>query len=452
MASPRSFEQLIAELDGLRAEYGVAGFALTVLSGEHGLQTGSGGVADRDSARPVTPDTLFRIGSVTKTFNALAVMLLVEQGRLDLDAALVKLVPDAPLDNPWAEAYPVRVAHLLEHSSGLLDMTREEFDHNEPFSSLEAAFAFRPRARVVQWPPGLHSVYSNANAGLVGLVIERASGQGYARFIRERLLRPMGMRSAGLVDDAATRRRLATGYDTDGETPIPYWHMIFPPLGAINATPREMGALLEVFLRRGRLGAARLLEASSIERMERPATTLGARHGLTYGYGPGLRQSLHKGLRWYGHGGDGDGYLSYFGYNRQTDAGFFLTINAFKHDALRAMQTRVQEHLTRGLAAPRPAASNIAPDTLGQLTGTYVAVTRRFDWQDPADLEQDRLQVVLEGGALYTHSATGRRLLIPVGEQLFRREGQPLATIAIAAQDGELYLQGEFGNYRRVER
>jgi CubicO group peptidase (beta-lactamase class C family) len=452
MASPRSFERVIAELDSLRAEYGVAGFALTVLSGEHGLQTGSGGVADLDSARPVTPDTLFRIGSITKTFNALAVMLLVEQGRLDLDAPLVKLVPDAPLDNSWADAYPVRVAHLLEHSSGLLDMTREEFDHNQPFPTLEAAFAFRPQARVVQWPPGLHQVYSNANAGLVGLVIERASGKGYARFIRERLLQPLGMRAAGLIDDAATRRRLATGYDTDGETPIPYWHMIFPPLGAINATPREMGALLELFLRRGRVGDARLLEASSIERMERPATTLGARHGLTYGYGPGLRQSLRNGFRWYGHGGDGDGYLSYFGYNREADAGFFLTINAFKHDALDAMQTRVQEHLTRGLAAPRPTASHIAPDTLGQLTGTYVAVTRRFDWQDPAELEQDRLQVVLEHGALYTLSATGRRPLIPVGEQLFRREEQPLATIAIAAQDGELYLQAEFGNYRRLER
>ena len=282
--------------------------------------------------------------------------------------------------------------------------------------------------------------------------LERVTGQRYEEFMTLRVLRPLGMCWAGLVLDRTTRARLATGYDSDGTTVVPYWHMIFPPLGAINATPREMGALVEVFLRRGRLGAARLLEASSIERMERPATTLGARHGLTYGYGPGLRQSLHKGLRWYGHGGDGDGYLSYFGYNRQADAGFFLTINAFKHDALRAMQTRVQEHLTRGLAAPRPAASNIAPDTLGQLTGTYVAVTRRFDWQDPADLEQDRLQVVLEGGALYTHSATGRRLLIPVGEQLFRREGQPLATIAIAAQDGELYLQGEFGNYRRVER
>jgi CubicO group peptidase (beta-lactamase class C family) len=452
MASPTSFEQLIAELDSLRAEYGVAGFALTVLSGEHGLQTGSGGVADRDTGRPVTPDTLFRIGSITKTFNALAVMLLVEQGRLDLDAPLVKLVPDAPLDNPWAGAYPVRVAQLLEHSSGLLDMTRAEFDHNQPFSSLEAAFAFRPQARVVQWPPGLHPVYSNLNAGLVGLVIERASGQGYARFICERLLRPMGMRSASLVDDASTRRRLATGYDSDGETPIPYWHMIFPPLGAINATPREMGALLEVFLRRGRLGDARLLEAASIERMERPATTLGARHGLTYGYGPGLGQSVHKGLHWYGHGGDGDGYLSYFGYNRQADAGFFLTINAFKHDALDVMKNRVQEHLTRGLAASRAATPNIVPDTLGQLTGTYVAVTRRFDWQGPADLEQDRLRVVLEDGALYTRAANGRRLLIPAGAQLFRRVEQPLATIAIAAQDGEVYLQGEFGNYRRLER
>ena len=64
-------------------------------------------------------------------------------------------------------------------------------------------------------------MYSNANAGLAGLVIERVSGQDYARFISERLLRPLGMRAAGLSDDARTRRRLATGYDSDGETPIP---------------------------------------------------------------------------------------------------------------------------------------------------------------------------------------------------------------------------------------
>ena len=450
MPSQPSFEQLIADLEALRVEHRVPGFAVTLVSGRHGQQTGSGGLADLDSGRPVSADTLFRIGSITKTFNALAVLLLVEQGRLDLDSPLRKIVPTAPLENPWAETYPVRVAQLLEHSSGLLDITREEFDHNTPFDSLEAAFAWRPRARVVQWPPGLHSAYSNANAGLAGLVIERASGQDYAQFISERLLRPLGMPSASLTDDTLTRRRLATGYDSDGKTPIPYWHMIFPPLGAINATPREMGALLQLFLQRGKTGTGRLLDAASITRMEQPATTLGARHGLDYGYGPGLEQSLHQGFRWYGHGGDGDGYLSRFGYNREADAGYFLTINAFKQEALRAMRTRVQEYLTHALSALRPPASDIDPETLGALTGTYTAVTHRFHWQASTQPDADWLQVELQGGALYTRSAYGRRLLIPVTANLFRREGQPLATIAIAAQDGELYLQADFGNYRRV--
>lgn len=452
-ASGESFAQLLAELDNVRAGNGVPGFALTLVSDRHGLQTGAGGVADRDSARPVTPDTLFRIGSITKTFNALAVLRLVEQGRLELNTPLHEIVPDAPLENPWAGQYPVRVAQLLEHSSGLLDITRAEFDHNTPFPTLEAAFAWRPGARVVQWPPGLHSVYSNANAGLVGLAIERVSGQTYDRFITEQLLRPLGMRSASLADDALTRRRLATGYDSDGKTPIPYWHMIFPPLGAINASPREMGALLELFLRRGMVGERRLLDAACIERMERPTTTLGARYGLTYGYGPGLDQSLRKGFRWYGHLGDGDGYLSYFGYNREADAGYFLTINAFNHGALEAMRTRVQDYLSHGLAAaPQPPPARIDPAALSPLTGTYAPVTRRFEWQDRKQLQENRLRVVLEDGVLYTRSANGRQRLIPVDAHLFRREGQPLATIAIAAQDGQLYLQADFGNYRWVKR
>jgi CubicO group peptidase (beta-lactamase class C family) len=451
MASDTSFEQLIADLESLRAKHEVAGFAVTVVSGRQGLQTGTGGVADRDSGKPVTADTLFRIGSITKTFNALAVMLLAEDGRLDPQTPVRKIITDAPLDNPWAETHPVQVAHLLEHSSGLLDITREEFDHNMPFPTLETAFAWRPQARAVQWPPGLHHVYSNANAGLAGLVIERVSGQDYACFITERLLRPMAMHNASLVDDKATRERLATGYDSDGKTPIPYWHMIFPPLGAINATPREMGALLELFLRRGRVSNERLLNAASIARMERPATTLGSRNGLTYGYGPGLDQSVHKGFIWYGHGGDGDGYLSRFGYNRAADAGYFLTINAFKHDALHEMRERVQDHLTRNLTALQPTPASIDSDSLRALTGTYVAVTRRFQWQAPAQLSEDRIQVVLEQGTLYTQTRNGRRRLIPVDPGRFRREGQPLATIAIVSHDGDLYLQADFGNYKRLE-
>ena len=450
MAADKSFEELLADLEGLRVEYDVAGFALTVVNADLSRRSGVGGLSDRSSGQPVSADTMFRIGSITKTFNALALMQLAEQGRLDLDTPVRKLAADTPLKNPWADTHPVRISHLLEHSSGLLDLTREEFDRNEPFPTLEAAFAWRPQARVVQWQPGLHSVYSNVNAGLAGLVIERASGQDYAQFITRQLLRPLGMRTAGLVEDENTRRRLATGYDTDGVTPIPYWHMIFPPLGAINVTPREMAAFVELFLRRGRVGSERLFDAALIEHMERPATTLGARHGLTYGYGPGLDQWLHKGFLWYGHGGDGDGYLSRFGYNRDAQAGYFLTINAFKQDALNEMRDRVQEFLTRAHSAPQPVRVNIDPERLRPLTGTFEAVTQRFHWQTPDRTDQDSLRIALEDGVLYTHSGYGRRELIPVDAHRFRREGQPLATIAIAGHDGEIYLQAEFGNYRRI--
>lgn len=450
MATPPP-ASLVADLDTLRAGYAVPGFALTLWSGAHGLQGATAGLADLDSGRSVTAQTMFRIGSITKTFNALAVMLLVEGGRLDLDTPLRKIVPDVPVENPWADTHPVRIGHLLEHSSGLLDITREEFDHQQPFATLEAAFSYRPQARMVQWPPGLHFVYSNANAGLVGLVIERAGGEDYARFLIERVLRPLGMPSASLSDDAPTRRRLATGYDTDGRTPIPYWHMIFPPLGAINLIPREMGGLLELFLRQGRVGNRRLLSASAIERMQRPAMTLGARNGLSYGYGPGLDQYVRDGFHWYGHGGDGDGYLSHFAYNREADAGYFLTINAFKHDALDAMRSRVQDHLTQALPRPQPSPEEADAGTLGSpLTGTYVSVTRRFEWQSPETMEADRLQLVLQGGTLYTLSASGRHALIPVDAHLFRRAGQPLATIAVSGQDGQMYLQADFGNYRRI--
>jgi CubicO group peptidase (beta-lactamase class C family) len=451
MASSASYQQLIDDLETLRVEYEVAGFALTLRS-DDGVQTVAAGLADLESGRPVTADTLFRIGSITKTFNALAIMLLVEQGCLDLDAPLREIAADSPLRNPWADTNPIRVAHLLEHSSGLLDITREEFDHNEPFATLDDALAWRSAARVVQWPPGMHSVYSNANAGFAGLVIERVSGQDYTRFINERLLRPLGMRTAGLVADGATVQRLATGYDSDGRTPIPYWQMIFAPLGAINATPAEMGALLELFLRYGQVGEKRLLDAGSIARMERSATTLAARNGLTYGYGPGLDQSLHDGFIWYGHGGDGDGYLSSFGYNRDADAAYFITINAFKQDALNAMRDRVRDYLTDGLSAIQPEHAQHEIDELRSLTGTYVAVTRRFPWQSADQMETDRLQVVLEDGALYTRTPKGRRLLIPVDARLFRREGQPVATIAITQHQGDFYLQADFGNYRRIDQ
>lgn len=442
---------LLARLEALREEHHVPGFAVTLVD-DQGPRHGAGGVADRASARPVTPDTPFRIGSITKTYNAIALLMLAERGRLSLDAPLRTLAPAAPLHNPWAADHPVRLTHLLEHTAGLLDLSQAEFDHNTPFADLESALAFGAGERRVLWRPGMHASYTNAGAGLAALALERLTGRSWEDFMATQVLPALDLDGTALAAGGPAmgtdgKERLATGYDRDGETVIPYWHMVFPAMGAINATPRQMTALLEMFLGRGQRHGMRVLAPASIARMERPSTTLAARRGLAYGYGAGLDQYLHGGFRFFGHGGDGDGYLSRFAYEPELGVGYFVTLNAFNHDALRAMSRAAAEHLLGDRPPPPPAPAVAVPRReLAGLTGTYEAVTRRFPWDKAAG---HTLEVTLEDGRLALAYGGGRGLpLVPVGPKLFRHPREPVATMAFVRDGDSLYLQGDFGSYR----
>jgi hypothetical protein len=212
-----------------------------------------------------------------------------------------------------------------------------------------------------------------------------------------------------------------------------------------------MGALVELFLDRGSRAGVAVLPRAAIERMEQPRSTLGARQGLNYGYGLGLRQYIRGAFRWYGHGGDADGYLSHFAYSRDAEAGYFLGINAFNHSALDAMKRRVERHLTQGLSPPpKPPEASVDPDALRTLAGRYEAITRRFPWEAAPGSRRDRLEVVLEAGALHIRSPSGLRRLTAVTPRLFRRDSEPVATIAFAKHEGRLHLQGDFGSFLRV--
>jgi len=443
-----ALQELIRDLERLHAAYGVPAFALTLVSGEHVLWSGARGIADKESGRPATADTLFRIGSITKTFTAMAVLIAEQEGKLTLDTPIRELAPALRLTNPWADRHPVLLVHLLEHTAGLLDLSREEFDSNDPLPP-EQALQLAPEARICQWPPGLHASYSNAGPGIAGYALEQATGEPFASFVRARIFEPMDMQGATLRLDANTRSRLAKGYDADGETVIPYWHMLFPAFGAINASPREMGALPQLFLNRGLYQGRRVLTEAMVERMETPATTLAARSGLTYGYGLGNQSFLHRGFLFHGHMGDGDGYLAQFAYNRDSGLGYFLVINAFRSDALRDMRRRVQDYIVHGIPdnpPPPPAETD-----LSALTGQYQAVTWRFPWIPREAVEGDRIQIYAERGRLYREApGSAPRELVAVNGLHFRHADEPVATLAFVEHAGQLYLQGDFGNYVRI--
>lgn len=445
-ADPRAIER---ELDALREKHGIAGFALAIVRPGQPAFLGGGGLATREPPRPVTPDTIWRVGSITKSFTGVATLIAAREFGFGLDDPVAKHVPNLPYRNQWEETHPVRIAHLLEHTSGLLDLSRREFDSSDPAPlTLAQAFAVDPDAHTTQWPPGLHSSYSNVGAGIASLVIERVSGLPFDAFLATRVLVPLGMRDSGLLLDERTRGRLATGYDRDGRSVMPYWHVIFRAFGGLNATTADMARYLDWLLRPD---GAPLLTAAEKHRMETPHTTLTARTSLRYGYALGLYGYEHEGLMWMGHGGDADGYLSRLGYLPGTGIGYFLTINAFNGDALEEMQGRLESLLTAGLPRPpKPPVAKLAPGELEALAGCYAAATRRFYWTtEDVDLI---LSVRVEGDRLIARNPMGReRVWLPVNAAHFRRPDEPVATLGFARDaDGSLYVQGDMGTFRRT--
>lgn len=167
------------------------------------------GLADIERKVPVTPDTVFRLASLTKMFTGTAILVLAEQRKLDLQEPAAKFFPGNP-----AAGRGVALWHLLTHTSGLADyLDRPDFmdwvrnEHTVP----ELIDSFKDRA--ASFPPGTKNVYSNSNYILLGALIEKLSGTGFGEFVKTSIFDPLGMKNTacnGSLNDAA---KLATAYE-----------------------------------------------------------------------------------------------------------------------------------------------------------------------------------------------------------------------------------------------
>lgn len=441
-------DALLATLDAIREQSGVPAYGIALVEGERTVFAGARGVADLATGRAAGPQTVFRVGSITKTFTALAVMKAVEAGAVDLEATVAEVLGQGLLTNPWADTRPVRLVHLLEHTAGLAELSGEEMYHSDPAPlALGAALRLRPANRQVLWPPGTHYSYTNAGAGLASYVLEQRTGTTFEAYLASEILVPLGIGDASLLFDARADAHLATGYDSDRRTPIPYWHMLFRAFGALNARPAEMAELVKLLLARGTHAGRRLLRAESVARMEQPRTTLAARSGLTFGYGLGVYAWHHRGIVFHGHGGDGDGYLAHFGYAPRSGRGYFIVINAFTHGPLARMRRAIESWVANDTTPATP--PDIVEPPAG-VTGRYERATTRFP-PPPGDVP-DALVVTRSAGRLTTRLNDGRpRALLAVNGRHFRRPGESGATIAIVpGPDGRFVFQGERQTFVRT--
>jgi CubicO group peptidase (beta-lactamase class C family) len=229
---------------------GAPGFAVAVVAGGRTVHTRGFGTAD-DGGRRVTPDTPFLLASSSKSFTALAVMQLVDEGKVRLDSPVRRYVPEFRLAGKAADRITVR--NVLQHTTGLPPTAGGPIIKSAANGTPEQAIA-ELRGTTPASAPGTTMEYVNANYALAGLVVERVSKESYGRYIERHILAPLGMTNSFTAPGPAHRAGLAAGHryffgfaDTTGPALRP--GML--AAGYLMSSARDMGRYLAMYLNDG---------------------------------------------------------------------------------------------------------------------------------------------------------------------------------------------------------
>lgn len=374
-AAAPSLPALQTAIESTLKSAGVPGAAVVVIEGGRVALSIHHGVADLATGRRVRDDTVFRAGSISKTFTAVAALRLAEEGRLSLTASMADLLPEWTHDNPWAHGHPVRLEHLLEHSAGLDDIRYRHYLLDSASMPLSQAVpAFGPYT--LRWRPGAGTSYSNAGPVLVGRALERAAGQPFEALMAARVTGPLAMASARWVGSVDLHGRLASSYAADLRTPEPFVDTPGRPSGSLNITAGDLARLPLALLGRGSLEGVRVLSPASVARLESSATGQALPTGGALGWGPGLQAQPQGRALFFGHDGSIDGFVAHMAYAPSLNAGYVVMANALS-EAPKSVTLQIRRYLERALPVPPDVGQPVTAAERAAWAGQYQSITPR---------------------------------------------------------------------------
>jgi CubicO group peptidase (beta-lactamase class C family) len=263
--------------------------SVLVARGDQVLLSKGYGSANLEWNIPNAPDTKFRLGSVTKQFTAASILLLEERGKLKTDDLVKKYMPDAPA--AWDK---ITIFYLLTHTSGIPNFTGfPDYSSQEPFDTTPEKLVARFRDKALDFEPGEKFSYSNSGYVLLGYLVEKVSGESYAKFLQENIFGPLGMKDSGYDSNFAIIPRRAAGYSPepgkDGPVNAGFIHMSVPfSAGALYSTTEDL-----LRWEQGLFGG-KVLSAASLAKMTTPFKDDYA-FGLTVGTQDGHKRIEHNG-------------------------------------------------------------------------------------------------------------------------------------------------------------
>jgi CubicO group peptidase (beta-lactamase class C family) len=448
-ATPHTLDDFRAAAARVLAEAGVPGAGIALVRADAVEWEGGIGFADRDRRTPVTADTHFRAGSISKTFVAIALVQLYYSGALDLNAVVDTIAPDVPIENPWRETDPVRVIHLLEHTAGFDDMHMNEIYNvaHAPDIPLLQVLKLNPHSRRVRWRPGTRMSYSNPGYALAGYIIEKVSGQPYEDYIARQIFKPLGMNTSSFRLTAEDEKLLAQGYADATGAPTGFPPIYLRPAGNLHSSAHELARFVRMLLQWGETEEELVVDPEYLSNMERSTTTLAASAGLRNTYGSGIAWNFKLPYPVLGHGGGIEGFTSVYGYSPSRDVGYVILLNTSAQSAGRALDrlsALAIRYLKRDVDTLVKPGARVPPAVTREYEGYYHDAGARHQLFWPAQWLLSGRTVVSDGEYLLIRPVIGpRQRLIAVSDTLFRREDDVDATLVFTRDaNGTMVLSG----------
>lgn len=374
---PQTLEELKTAIEKIRQDTNTPAIGIALVNRDGPYWIAGLGEANIETHTKADENTLFRIGSVSKMFAALAVLKLQEEGKLNLNDKVRDLVPEIQFENPWEETHPVRVAHLLEHTTGWDDIHLAEYAYSASDSmSTKEGLDYHPDSRKSRWIPGTRYAYCNAGAAVVAYIVEKITGKKYEDYIADTFFKPLGMSSTSYFQTDLYKQKGATLYTNNKAEN--YWHIIHRAAGSINSSPKDMANFVQFLLARGATPNQQLIPNTALDRMEVSETTLGSASGLTAGYGLANYTSGYKDFHvaFRGHNGGVFGGLTELSYNKELETGYVFMINAGNWPAFDKISKTIRAYLLKDNAITKPQPIAL-PEKFKALDGYYAPINHR---------------------------------------------------------------------------
>ncbi len=386
------------------------GAAVIVVKDDKTLFRKGYGMANLELGVAVEPDMIFRIGSITKQFTAVAILMLAEQGKLALTDEITKFLPEYP-----TQGKKITVEHLLNHTSGIksytslpewLPLWRKDMSLDELF----AIFKDKP----MDFVPGDSWSYNNSAYVMLGAIIEKASGQSYKDFIEKRIFEPLGMKHSFYDSTSAIMPRRVSGYSRgkDGFVNCAYLSMSQP-----HAAGSLVSSVDDLALWDAALYTDKLLKPESLKRAWTPARLNDGR--MTH-YGYGWAMNEYEGHRMISHGGGINGFTTHA--RRLPDDRLFVSVltNRDTGNPNPEMLTKKIAALIIGKPYRAPVAITLPVATLDSYVGEYEVSEKE---KVKISREENKLMLSMGAAKVEILSSSETEFFSPAGRFTFIKEG-----------------------------